>query len=94
MFQGYQTFTRHDSIWSTGSAYWGYSLAPWIALCIILIVFLAWLLHGRIVRHRFSLEIPELAHVDIKSGIAQELPPKKERRKPLYKGVMWLLNFL
>ena len=66
-------FTRHDSTWDTLSLSWGYSLAPWVTIGFLVLLFVAWLCYGYWVNKRWSLNIEDLDQVNIGDGIADEV---------------------
>ena len=43
IFQGFDVFTRHNAIWEFLSLSWGYTIAPWIIIATLFVLFAGWL---------------------------------------------------
>lgn len=83
VFQGFQVFWRGDAVWNWTDSYWGYTVCPWIALALILVVVFAYLIHDYFTREnrRWNWLIPNLMRIDLHNGVA---PITKDELKPNY----------
>jgi hypothetical protein len=75
IFQGFQVFWRGNSVWDWTDNSWGYTVCPWIALVLIIIVVFAYLIHDYFTREnrRWNWLIPNLSRIDLHNGVARPI---------------------
>lgn len=78
-FQGYEVFSRHNPVWGFLSSWWGYSIAPWVAIVVLCLSFVAWLVNGYVTRGTWDFQVPSLKRVNVKGGIAPQVQAAPER---------------
>jgi len=87
IFQGYQVFTRGNSVWSIEVVSWGSTVAPWVMIGVLSFVTLGWYVYDYAARKEWSWGIPPLSRIDLYNGAAPQLD---KRKKP--KGCRWVLE--
>jgi yeast amino acid transporter len=92
MFNGYEVFTRGNSLWSIVTTSWGYYLSSWVELGVLVIMFFGWLLYGYRVHGQWGLRIPNLERANVVTDIAPLLEPPSVPKGWHRKFVSWVLN--
>ena len=90
VFQGYAVFTRHNPVWSFVAEDWGFGVAPWVMIGVVLVLYIGWQIHDYRQRGEMSLLTP-LMRVDLLNGIA----PVEDEDKPtdwFKRSCLWILN--
>lgn len=92
IFQGFEVGSRGNDIWNHYSTSWGFTLAAWIMIGVLCLVFVGWLVNGYVVHKEWSLRVPSIRSVDLNRGIAPKVAPDTTQIHWLKKWRNWVLN--
>lgn len=81
VLQGFQVFSRGNEFWAWTSNSWGYTIAPWIALLLIIILIFGFQCYST--RRIWEWDFPSWRAIDLSTGTARDEPkPKRPNEVP------------
>jgi hypothetical protein len=81
VFQGFQVFSKGNFIWTWTDTDWGYNIAPWIGLLLIIILIYGFQYYST--RRLWEWDFPTWNQIDLFTGLARDEPrPKRPSEAP------------